>query len=528
MDFLRVKGTTDTLQNKDIVPMGPERRIWGQWLFMWYWSITNVTITGWSGALSLLSLGLPVGEVMGIIIIGNAIISALALLNAAPGGYFHIGYTVSQRVVFGIRGAWIGIVIRIILSIVWFGSQAYLGSQCLNCIISSWSRSYMNMKNTLPDLAAMTTRDLVGFVIFQAISIPLLFIKPERLNHLLMVTCILTFFAMVGILAWCVKTNGGAGPLMSSGESLSSSARAWAWIYGISSWYGGISAGVTNQSDYTRFSKKPWLSAWGTIISNMVVGLVIPLFGLIAASALKGKYGEEYWKPNSIIEKWMEEDYLASSRAAAFFTALVFCLSQLSFNTMGNGIAGGMDLAGLFPQWFDIKRGAVVTALLSWVVQPWRFYNTSLTFVTVMASFSVFMSPIVAIITSDFWIIRKKHLKLSDLYSWSPEGNYWYWNGINWRSIIIWCIAFTPGLPGLINGANPNIPINEGLSNFYSGNCLFEFAIAFCLNIACAKVLPYKNPYEEDTTDVYGIYEVDDKAAVNVTTKNVDSVSDSD
>ena len=153
LDLLKIKPENELekityLRNKDIIPMSPERRIWGVWSLTFYWSITNVTISSWTGASSLLSLGLSAGETMGIILIGNVIIAALALLNAAPGGYYHIGYTISQRVVFGIRGSWVGIIIRIILSIVWFGSQAYLGSLCLSCIFASWSKSYLDRKST--------------------------------------------------------------------------------------------------------------------------------------------------------------------------------------------------------------------------------------------------------------------------------------------------------------------------------------------------------------------------------------------
>lgn len=233
------------------------------------------------------------------IILGNLLISVLALLNAAPGGYFHIGYTISQRVVFGIRGSLDGIIIRTILSIVWFGSQAYLGSLCLSCVFASWSKSYLNMKDTIPSSVHMTTQELVGFVIFQLISIPPLLIKPERFNKVLMVSCVLTFFCMMGMTIWAVARNGGSnGPLMKSSQPLSSSTRGWYWVYGISSWYGSLSAGVSNQSDFTRFSRKTWSSFYGTIFSLMVIGTIIPLMGLVSTSAIQGRYGEEFWEPN--------------------------------------------------------------------------------------------------------------------------------------------------------------------------------------------------------------------------------------
>ncbi|CAH2354926.1 nicotinamide riboside transporter 1 [[Candida] railenensis] len=521
-DYLKVKEGDGVqkityLRNKDIIPMGPERRIWGVWSLTFYWSITNVTISTWSGASSLLSLGLSVGETMGIILIGNIIIATLALLNAAPGGYYHIGYTISQRVVFGIRGSWVGIIIRIILSIVWFGSQAYLGSLCLSCVFASWSKSYLNMKNTIPDSVNMTTQQLVGFVIFQLISIPPLFVKPERFNKALIVSCSATFFAMLGITIWTVARNGGSnGPLMNESGDMSSSTRGWAWMYGISSWYGSLSSGVANQSDFTRFSKKTWSSLYGTIFSLVVVGTVIPLMGLISASAMKGRYGIEIWRPDEIIMYWLDEDYSATSRAAAFFCGLVFTVSQITFNTMGNGYAGGMDLAGILPKYVTIRRGAIITALFSWVVQPWDFYNTSSTFVTVMSSFSVFMSPIVGIIISDFWIIRKKHIKLSHLYTDDPSGKYWYWKGVNYRNLIIWIICFAPGLPGLVNSANSSLTISPGAKKFYYGNTLFEFAMAFFMTYVTSLVWPYKDIEEVDSFDYFATWTDEECAKLNI------------
>ncbi|GMM37890.1 thiamine transporter [Saccharomycopsis crataegensis] len=511
-DFIKVtpgEGIEEVtyLRNKDIIPMGPKRRIWGIWSLTFYWSITNVTISTWTGASSLLSLGLSVGETMGIIIIGNVIISALALLNAAPGGYYHIGYTISQRVVFGIRGSTVGIIIRIILSVVWFGSQAYLGALCLNCVFASWSHKFLTMSDTIPKSVNMTTQELIGFVVFQIISLPPLLIKPERFNKPLMVTCILTFFTMMGMTIWIVSRNGGSdGSLMHTSTSMSSSTRGWYWVFGISSWYGSLSAGVSNQSDFTRFSKKTWSSFWGTIFSLVVVGTVIPLMGLVTASAYKDKYGEEVWMPNQIIMNWLKDDYSPKSRAAAFFAGLTFTLSQICFNTMGNAYAGGMDLSGLLPKYFNITRGTILTALLSWVVQPWDFYNTSSTFVTVMSSFSVFMSPIVGIIIADFWVIRKKHLKLTHLYSDEVNGKYWYWNGINYRNLLIWVTAFAPALPGLINDVTPTIDVNGGIKKFYYGNTIFEYCIAFFLTIASSYIWPYENVEEEDACDYFDAF----------------------
>lgn len=498
------------------MPMGPDRRIWGPLDFLYYWLITNVTLSAWSSASSLLSLGLNVGETMGIIVVGNIFIALLALLNAAPGGYYHIGYTVLLRVAFGIYGSYVGVVVRIVLSIVWYGSLSYLGSQCLNCVLSLWSPKYMHMANTLPNSAALTTKDLVGFLLFQILLLPLLTIKPEKISRFMVAASLVTLVTFVSITCWAVVANGGNGPLMKSYTPMLSYEKSWAWIYGLSSWYGSLLSGVANQSDFTRFSKSPWVSLWGTCVALMVVGTCVPLMGIVSALALKSHYGAELWTPHSILQAWLEHSYSPGARAAATFAGIFLVFSQIVFNTLANGFAGGMDLAGILPSVFDIRRGAILTALLSWAVQPWRFYNTSLTFVVVILSFSVFMLPLVGIIVSDFWVINRKQVKLSHLYTADTSGVYWYQHGFNLRALFVWLLCFAPGLPGLVEGADPKVSISEGAKRFYQGSAIFEFFMAFTLNLILARVFDTNN-IAADSADYFNSYTDDECARLGLT-----------
>ncbi|KAA8917557.1 hypothetical protein TRICI_000250 [Trichomonascus ciferrii] len=494
------------LKNRDIVPMPPSRRIWGIFSYIGYWGTSNFCASTWTGASSLLSLGLNVPQAMGVIVVANAFSTCLAVINAWPGSKWHIGYTISQRVIFGIYGSNIGILVRVILSIVWFGSQSWLGGLCVTAIISSWSKNYLNMKNTFPESVHMTSRDLIGFLIFQIILIPCLCFKPEKWAKPIIITSITTFFGMLGTCIWACTDNGSAGPLMDSSVGVKGSALAWAWVNGITSWYGSQSAGITNQSDFTRFSKRKYAAVPGTIFALMVNGTIVPLFGVLAASATLGKYGTQYWNPIDITMLWLETDYTPKARAGAFFAALSFLGSQLSLNVIGNGFAGGMDMAGLFPRYINIRRGALATALLSWVVQPWTFYNTSSTFLAVMGSFSVFMAPMIGVIISDFFFVRKRRLVLSHLYTSDPDGTYYYWRGFNFRGILTWVVVFTPALPGLITSANPNIPVNDGIYKYYQGNLIFGFFEALVLYKVICLIWPVKNAGEQDPIDYFGTF----------------------
>jgi NCS1 family nucleobase:cation symporter-1 len=226
---------------------------------------------------------------------------------------------------------------------------------------------------------------------------------------------------------------------------------------------------------YTRFARKQGVQVWGTLFSLFILGIIVPVFAILTGSATITIYGgEAFWNPLTIVNQWMVESYSPGSRAAAFFTGLGFLISQMAENVYGNAYAGGMDLAGLFPTYINIRRGCMITALLSWVVQPWLFYNTASVFVSVMASFTVFIVPLVGIMVADYFIIRKQNIELSQLYTSSPEGAYWFNYGVNWRCMVVWVVCFVPGMPGMIASIDPKINVGTGMNNYFRGNYIFS------------------------------------------------------
>ena len=83
-----------------------------------------------------------------------------------PGGVWHIGFTVNSRSVFGMWGSYVPVILRIFLCIIWYGVQAFTGGQLVAIILSTIFSGYHHMENTLPESAHMTTKQFVGYVIF--------------------------------------------------------------------------------------------------------------------------------------------------------------------------------------------------------------------------------------------------------------------------------------------------------------------------------------------------------------------------
>lgn len=109
-----------------------------------------------------------------------------------------------------------------------------------------------------------------------------------------------------------------------------------------------------------------------------------------------------------------------------------------------------MDLASIAPRWIDVKRGSLIMCVVGYVINPWRFVNLPGTFITVLNSFGMFISPLAAINAVDFWIIRRRNWKVPDLYVGNSSSIYWFTWGLHWRAFLAWTLGIWPSFPGFV------------------------------------------------------------------------------
>ena len=493
------------LRNPDLQPIKSENQTWGFWSNLAYWGAVSFTAGTWMSGSAALSVGLSYPETIVSFLLGNVLTIIFTMANSYPGYDWKIGFTLAQRFVFGIYGSAFGIIIRILMSIVNYGSNAWLGGLSINMILDSWSHHYLHLPNTLSPSVAMTTKQLVGFIIFHVLTALCYFMKPYHMNYLLIWSCVATCFAMLGIVIYLTKNAHGVGELFTSTKStVTGSKRAWAWVYMISYWFGSISPGSTNQSDYSRFGSSN-LAIWtGSVCAILIPATLVPIFGVISASTCDKLYGKQFWMPMDIFDYWLTNNYSAGARAGAFFCGLCFTMSQMSSTISNCGFATGMDMAGLLPKYVDIKRGALFCACISWACLPWNFYNSSSTFLTVMSSFGVVMTPIIAVMICDNFLIRKRQYSITNAFI--LKGEYYFTKGVNWRAIVAWVCGMAPGLPGIAWEVNNNYFHDSGIVKFFYGDSFFSFLISFFVYWGLCVFFPFKITVRHDDKDYYGAF----------------------
>ncbi|KAK2829909.1 hypothetical protein FQN49_007138 [Arthroderma sp. PD_2] len=157
---------------------------------------------------------------------------------------------------------------------------------------------------------------------------------------------------------------------------------------------------------------------------------------------------------------------------------------------------------------------------------PWELLASATTFVSVISSFSIFMAPLCGIHISDYWIVRQRRLKLSDLYHSRPDGIYYYTMGINWRSVAPWLVGWVPLLPGFIHSINPAIQMPVGVDRLYALGFPYGLLSSMAIHTLINKVFPPRGLGEIDQDDIFGTFTAAEAAKLGVNAASVDGGSD--
>ncbi|KAF5374309.1 hypothetical protein D9758_004637 [Tetrapyrgos nigripes] len=498
--------------NRDIVPLPPSRRTWGPWSFVGFWMVTGINISGWVSASSLLALGLNVWQSMLSVVIGNLIVGCAVALNGLPGGKWHIGFPVINRYVWGLYGSFFPLLMRIMLSFVWYGTQTWFGGQSTKVVIAAIWPSFLTMKNTLPESAHMETNDCIAVIVFWVASLPWLIIPPEYYRVPFRFGSFSITVTAFTLLAWCLAKEGGAGPLISNSSRFinvpepKGSELGWKMMLGVTTQIGGICAGIMNQSDYTRFARKPGDQLVSQLICVPIVSSLTNFIGLLCTSCAAGFYPDEglLWQPYNLLIA-IQTHSGNGARAATFFAGCAFVVSQWGINISGNAVSGGIDLSGLFPKYINIRRGAFITACVGLAINPWQLVNTANTFITVLSSFSVFLGPATGLMCTDYVVIKRTKVRLSHLYHPSKDSIYWYTYGINFRAAIAWINGVWPLMPGFIARVNETTT-GKGWTHAFDLSWLFGFFVSGTTYVILCRIWPVKHLGEVDEEDVYGTF----------------------
>jgi len=451
------------------------------------------------------------------VIIGNLIVGLLCIYSGAPGAKWHISFPIIQRCSRGTRGYIFIVIQRLFLACIWFSTQVFWGGQCVRVSLTALWPSFANINTPLAN-DTMTTGDFASFFIFTLLYLPLCWIKPERYKVPFMISCVLVIPTIFVSLVWFTATAKGAGTLVHDVSSLAGITQArgshlgWMLTLGICTNISSISVHIFVQSDYTRYARKPKDQILAQLVMVPLGTIVVALIGIICTSCAAQLFPEQQgtllWAPYDLFSALQQHyDNSSRSRAAVAFGILSFMVAQFGQVVANNGVSAGIDLSALLPRFFTIRRGMLLMACLSFLIQPWQLLNGASKFLTVLGGYGVFLGPMTGIMFADYFLLRRRQLKLTDLYDSSPKSVYWYNGGVNWRPFVAWVMGVWITLPGFATFVKyGTVQTLAGWSNLYDISYPLGLAISVLTYILLNKVSPVQGIGAVDDIDYFGTF----------------------
>ncbi|KAF7554427.1 hypothetical protein G7Z17_g2889 [Cylindrodendrum hubeiense] len=439
------------LSNHDLQPIPKENRIWGKWTYGLFWFGECASVTSWTVAATGVKAGLAWWEAWICVILGHLIVALFMTAIGRGGAVYHLGFPTLARSSFGIFGSLWPIFNRNAMTIIWTGVQGVTAGNSIYVMLHAIFPSIAHVPNPFSADVTMTGGRMIGFVLGWLLTLFCAMFEVHKFRKLIMVKSVLMIGCLLAFFIWAIVEAKGVGPVINQPAQIpAGESHAWVFLTQLFIQAANFATFATNNSDLTRYARRPNDALWTQIIGMPVAFGVVGFFGIFVTSSSQVIFGEINWDPNGILDAFLTTDYSPRRRAGVFFIGLGFSFAQVTTQIFANLIAAGNDTAALLPRYVNIRRGAVICLVLSFAITPWNLLKTSFTFTSYLGSYQIFLSSIIGVILCDYFWVRRGYIVVPNLFTRDPKGLYWYHGGVNWRAYAAYVIGIIPCLPGFL------------------------------------------------------------------------------
>jgi NCS1 family nucleobase:cation symporter-1 len=420
-----VKTTPEHLVSEELLPTSDEKRTISSLDLFFIWAAIAINIGGFAMAFSLYPQFSPL-QILGIVFIGYLICVILIIFTGDIGLTYGLTYSVFIRSSFGYLGAHIPGIIRVVSCVFWCGFQTYLAAEAIDVImiiLTGYSNIWLmiilftavQVANACFGVKAMAKFDGPA-VVFLLVVLAVLLGTILNMNDA-------SIFEIMSM---------PADPLApKTSIALAISGAAGGWI-AIPVTFMDISRNMKRKKDFESqgFFKRNRGVIGATLLGITVISPIMMLCGLISG-VLTGT-----WNP-------IEFAQIAFSHkpVVLLICLLAILFAQWSTNTAANMLPAANILVNISPKHIKFPVAMVLVGIISIVIRPWK-YADSLYFM--LAILSALIGPLLGIMLTDYFILRKRKLNVPELFK--SGGQYEYYKNFNPAGIISLVLSCTIGM----------------------------------------------------------------------------------
>lgn len=270
----------------------------------------------------------------------------------------------------------------------------------------------------------------ISFLVFWGINILIVYKGMELVRkveniaapYVLVMTAILVVWAVAkarGLYLTRIEADPNAprdfwstiGPVMREPGKFDTLAKFWpVFVPSVTAMIGFWSTLSLNMPDFTRFGKSQREQAVGQIVALPTTMTVFALMGIVITSASEEIYGQAIWDPVELVGRF-ENRLLV---AIAMFTVVV---ATLGVNIAANVVSPANDFANVKPGAISFKTGGLITGVLGILMIPWKLIADPNGYIFKwLLGYSGGLGSIAGVLVCDYWLVRRKQLRLADLY----------------------------------------------------------------------------------------------------------------
>lgn len=421
-----------SLANDDLTPVDLVRRNWRTYNYAALWIGMSHNIPSWLLASGLIAIGMAWWQAVLIILIANAVVLVPILLNGHGGTKFGIPFPVLARASFGVRGANLPALIRALAATCWFGVQTWIGGEAIYYLAG---KLLGNGWQNAGEVGGYPWTQWLSYVVFLLIEVAIIVRGIDTLRRFENWAAPLVLIGALALLAYLWAKAGGLGDVLSHGGTLHGHAFWSAFgpsLMGMIAFWSTLSLNI---SDFTRFGGSQRQQMLGQTYGLPTTMTLFALMSVLATSAAQKTYGgQTIWDPIQLAAK-------INSTVGILIALAIVMIATLSVNVAANLVSPSYDFANAAPKYVNFRRGALMTCLLSVLIFPWELVSNPHVYIfTWLGVVGAILGPVAGILAVDYWVVRRKHLELADLYR-ARQGLYWYSRGWNWRAVVAFVVA---------------------------------------------------------------------------------------
>jgi NCS1 family nucleobase:cation symporter-1 len=460
------------LTNADLAPLRDQH--WTSYNIFAFWMSDVHSVGGYLTAGSLFALGLTSWQVLISLVVGIVIVNFFCNLVAKPSQMAGVPYPVICRAPFGVRGANIPAIIRGSIAVAWYGIQTYLASSALDIVL-------VRLFDGLAPYADVNKHGLLGlsalgwftYAVLWVLQAAVFWMGMESIRRFIDFCGPAVYVVMFLLCGYLLVKSDWHISFNLSSNHLTGWHVITAMLSAIALVVSYFSGPMLNFGDFSRYGKSFDAVKRGNFLGLPINFFVFSILTVVTAAATLPVFGELITDPIQTVAK-------IDNTFAIVLGALTFTTATIGINIVANFISPAFDFSNVSPQKISWRMGGMIAAVGSVILTPWNWYDNDQAIQYTLGVLGALIGPLFGVLIADFYLLRKEHVVVDDLFSMSDSGRYWYVKGYNPDAV--WATA----IAGAVSIASVVVPLALDKAHWVSNyswfiGCAIGFAAYYLL-----------------------------------------------